>query len=134
MQSDPAGPVYMTLPRETLAECWDEAAVRSYPPARYGAVRAGGIETNRAIQIAEELMAAENPIAVTAYLGRKPEAVAVLDRLARICGIRVVEFNAIDMNISRDSPCFAGFDLAPVIADADLGLMLDVDVPFIPQA
>src|ERR1700746_3121491 len=39
MQSDPGGPVYLTLPRETLAEEWDEAAMRSYPEARYGAVR-----------------------------------------------------------------------------------------------
>ena len=37
--SDPPGPVYMMLPRETLAEEWDEAAMPSYPPARYGSVQ-----------------------------------------------------------------------------------------------
>jgi acetolactate synthase I/II/III large subunit len=57
----------------------------------------------------------------------------VLDRLARTCGIRVVEFNSIDLNISQESPCFAGFDPA-IVSQADLGLLLDVDVPFVPQS
>jgi acetolactate synthase-1/2/3 large subunit len=132
-QSDPPGPVYMMLPRETLAEQWDDADMPAYPPARYGGVHTGGIEPARVDAIARALMAAENPIALTAYLGRKPDAVAVLERLARTCGIRVAEFNSIDLNISQDSPCFAGFDPLPLLETADLGLLLDSDVPFIPQ-
>jgi acetolactate synthase-1/2/3 large subunit len=132
--SDPPGPVYMMLPRETLAEEWDEAAMPSYPPSRYGSVRAGGIEPDRAEAIAKALMSAENPIAFAAYLGRKGEAVAVLDRLARTCGIRVVEFNAIDLNIPQDSPCYAGGDPVALLENADLGLLLDTDVPFVPQS
>jgi acetolactate synthase I/II/III large subunit len=132
-QSDPPGPVYMMLPRETLAEEWDDADMPAYPPARYGSVQAGGIEPARVNAIAEALMAAENPIALTAYLGRKPEAVAVLERLALTCGIRVAEFNSVDLNISQASPCFAGFDPLPLLEQADLGLLLDSDVPFIPQ-
>jgi acetolactate synthase-1/2/3 large subunit len=132
-QSDPPGPVYMTLPRETLAEHWDDDAMPAYPTARYGSVKAGGIEPARIEAIVQALMAAENPIALTAYLGRKPHAVAVLDRLARLCGIRVAEFNSIDLNMPQDSPCFAGFDPLPLIETADLGLLLDTDVPFVPQ-
>jgi acetolactate synthase-1/2/3 large subunit len=132
--SDPPGPVYMMLPRETLAEEWDEAAIPAYPAARYGSVHAGGIEPARAEAIAERLMAAENPVAFTAYLGRKREAVDVLDRLARACGIRVVEFNSIDLNIPQDSPCYAGIDPLPLLEQADLGLLLDTDVPFVPQS
>ena len=132
-QSDPPGPVYMMLPRETLAEQWDDADMPAYPPTRYGSVPSCGIEPARVDAIVKQLMAAENPIAVTAYLGRKPGAVAVLDRLARTCGIRVAEFNSIDLNISQASPCFAGFDPLPLIETADLGLLLDSDVPFIPQ-
>jgi acetolactate synthase-1/2/3 large subunit len=132
-QSDPPGPVYMMLPRETLAEEWDDAAMPAYPPARYGSVQAGGTEPERVRKIADALMAAENPIALTAYLGRKAQAVAELERLARLCGIRVTEFNSIDLNISQASPCFAGFDPAPLLEGADLGLLLDTDVPFVPQ-
>jgi acetolactate synthase-1/2/3 large subunit len=133
MQSDPQGPVYMMLPRETLAEHWDDTAITAYNPARYGGVQSGGIDQARVDAIAEQLMAAENPIALTAYLGRKAEAVAVLDRLAQTCGIRVAEFNSIDLNIPQDSPCFAGFDALPLLEQADVGLLLDTDVPFVPQ-
>jgi acetolactate synthase-1/2/3 large subunit len=132
-QSDPPGPVYMMLPRETLAEEWDDAAMPAYPPARYGSVQAGGIDQARVEAIAQALMAAKNPIALTAYLGRKTEAVAALERLALTCCVRVAEFNSIDLNISQDSPCFAGFDPMPLLEGADLGLLLDSDVPFIPQ-
>jgi acetolactate synthase I/II/III large subunit len=130
--SDPPGPVYMMLPRETLAEEWDEADMPAYPPTRYGSVHAGGIEPARAEAIAERLMAASNPVAFAAYLGRRPQAVDLLERLARECGIRVVEFNSIDLNIPQDSPCYAGIDPVPLLEQADLGLLLDTDVPFVP--
>ncbi|GLH75532.1 acetolactate synthase [Bradyrhizobium sp. SSBR45G] len=133
MHSDPPGPVSMMLPRETLAESWDEAAMPAYPPARYGNVKAGGIEPERVHAVADVLMKAENPIALTAYLGRNAEAVSLLERLALVCGIRVAEFNPVTMNICQDSPCFAGSDPAALIAGADLGLLIDIDVPFIPQ-
>jgi acetolactate synthase I/II/III large subunit len=58
MHSDPRGPVYMLLPRETLAETWDDTVMPAYPPARYGSVRAGGIEPARAVAIAEALISA----------------------------------------------------------------------------
>ena len=124
----------MMLPRETLAEEWDEAAMPVYPPSRYGSVRAGGIEPARAEAIAKELMAAENPVAFTAYLGRKPHAVAVLDRLVQACGIRVAEFNPVDLNLPQDSPCHAGNDPTALLEQADLGLLLDTDVPFVPHS
>lgn len=133
MQSDPPGPVFMTLPRETLAQEWDDASIHSYPKARYGAVAAGGVDGGTAARIAQRLMECDSPVAITAYLGRKPQAVAVLDALARECGIRVVEFNPLHLNIPHDAPCFAGFDPVGALADADLGLLLDVDVPWLPQ-
>ncbi len=57
----------------------------------------------------------------------------MLERLAQLCGIRVAEFNSIDLNISQASPCFAGFDPSALLEQADLGLLLDSDVPFVPQ-
>ena len=133
MQSDPPGPVFMTLPRETLAQEWDEDAIHPYSQARYGAVACAGVDPATALRIAQRLMESSNPVAITAYLGRKPEAVAALDALARECGIWVVEFNPQHLNIPHDSPCFTGFDPVAAIADADLGLLLDVDVPWLPQ-
>ncbi len=133
MQSDPPGPVYLTLPREVLAEEVADDKVRPFSAERYGAVLTGGIDAARAQAIADQLMAAEQPIAVTSYLGRKAEAVAALEDLALLCGVRVYEFSPSYLNISRSSPCFAGFDVGPALAGADLGLLLDVDVPWLPK-
>src|SRR6202012_4538023 len=78
--------------------------------------------------------AAENPVAFAAYLGRRPGAVEALERLAQTCGIRVADFSAIDLNIPQDSPCYAGIDPLPMLETADLGLLFDTDVPFVPQS
>ena len=133
MQSDPPGPVYLTLPRETLAEEWADSQVASFSGERYGPVKAGGLSPNVASDIARALMQAKKPIVITAYAGRKPEAVAALEALAMECGIRVHEFMPTTMSVSRASPCFGGFDPAKGLAGADLCLLLDVDVPWLPK-
>jgi acetolactate synthase I/II/III large subunit len=133
MQSDPPGPVYLTLPREVLAETHAPEQVRSFSQERYGAVQAGGIDPARAQAIASQLMQATQPIAISAYLGRKADAVAALEDLALLCGIRVYEFSPSYLCISRNSPCFGGFDPSTGMAQADMGLLLDVDVPWLPK-
>ena len=57
----------------------------------------------------------------------------VLDELARFAGIRVVEFNPLYVNLPHDSPCHGGFMPAKALAEADVGLLVDVDVPWIPS-
>jgi acetolactate synthase-1/2/3 large subunit len=47
--------------------------------------------------------------------------------------MRVCEFNTIYMNIRRDSPYFGGYNPAAFTEQADFGLMVDVDVPWIPK-
>jgi acetolactate synthase I/II/III large subunit len=133
MHSDPPGPVYLTLPRETLAEEWEDPRVASFPAARFGPVKAGGMARESAGEIARALLQAAKPVVITSYLGRKPEAVAALEALALECGIRVHEFMPTAMNVSRASPCFGGFDPAKALAGADLCLLLDVDVPWLPK-
>jgi len=133
MQSDPKGPVYMMLPRETLAERWDAGAARSFAEERYGPVAAGGADPQAVAVLAERLLAAREPVLVTAYAGRNPASVSLLDELARFAGIRVFEFNPLHLNIAHDSPCFAGFAPGKHVAQADVGLLVDVDVPWIPR-
>ena len=133
MQSDPKGPVYMMLPRETLAESWDAAAVRAFPEERYGPVAAAGADPEVVDMLAARLLAAEHPLLVTAYAGRNPAAVTVIDELARFAGIRVIECNPVYLNIPHDSPCFTGFIPGSHVAQADVGLLVDVDVPWIPR-
>ena len=50
-----------------------------------------------------------------------------------LSGLRVFEFSPSYINISRSSPCFGGFDPAKAMATSDLGLLLDVDVPWLPK-
>jgi acetolactate synthase-1/2/3 large subunit len=133
MQSDPKGPVYMMLPRETLAESWDASALRSFPEQRFGPVAAGGADPAAVAALAERLLAARDPVLVTAYCGRNPASVALLDELARFAGIRVFEFNPLHLNMPHGSPCFAGFMPDEHVAQADCGLLVDIDVPWIPR-
>ena len=133
MQSDPTGPVYLTLPREVLAAPVDAASVSAYGHQNHLPVRAQGADPSAVRAIAEQLMRSDNPMLVTAYAGRNREAPALIEKLAVLCGMRVCEFNTIYMNIRRDSPYFAGYNPAAFTEQADFGLMVDVDVPWIPK-
>ena len=133
MQSDPTGPVYLTLPREVLAAPVDAASVGAYGHQNHLPVKAQGADSSAVRAIAEQLMRSENPMLVTAYAGRNHEAPALIEKLAALCGMRVCEFNTIYMNIRRDSPYFGGYNPAAFTEQADFGLMVDVDVPWIPK-
>ena len=133
MQSDPRGPVYLTFPRETLTELWSEGQIRSYPADRFGAVAAGAADAKAIDAIVAKLLSAERPLLISSYAGRNHATVALLDELARFAGIRVVEFNPLYVNLPHDSPCHGGFMPAKALAEADVGLLVDVDVPWIPS-
>lgn len=132
MHSDPPGPVYLALPREVLAED-APGQVQAFGAQRYGPATLGGLDAQRTAELAERLMQAQSPVVITSYLGRKAEAVRALEDLALLCGIRVVEFMPSHLAISRSHPCFAGFDPAKALDGADVGLLLDVDVPWLPK-
>lgn len=133
MHSDPPGPVYMTLPREVLAESPAVPADQQFDAVRYGPARLGGVDAARVALIAERLLAADRPVLITSYAGRRPEAVAAIEELARLCGIQVVDYMPSSLGISRRSPCFAGFDPAAILPGADVGLLVDIDVPWLPR-
>src|SRR5215471_3722252 len=76
MMSDPRGPVYMTFPRETLAEMWSEGQIRSYPEDRFGPAGVGTVDRQAIETIANKLLTAEHPLLITAYAGRNHAAVA----------------------------------------------------------
>jgi acetolactate synthase-1/2/3 large subunit len=133
MHSDPKGPVYLTLPREMLAEPLPESAVRTFPVERFGPAPAGGADPKLIGILAHRLLAAKHPILITAYAGRNQAIPPLLDKLARLAGLRVYEFNPLYLNIPHDSPCFAGHFPGKHVAQADVGILLDVDVPWIPK-
>jgi acetolactate synthase-1/2/3 large subunit len=131
--SDPQGPTYLMLPRETLAQEWDEAQVASFPAEQYGPARAGAAAGSDVTQIVDRLLSAKYPVLITSYAGRVNEAPATIEALALFGGIRVIEAHAAYLNINRKSPAFAGFMPGRHVVEADVGLMVDVDVPWIPK-
>ena len=134
MHSDPPGPVYLMLPRETLAAPCPPQELQAFPVARHAPVKAAGIQPQAIEKIAAKLIASENPLLVTAYAGRNPKTPALIEELAILTGMRVCEFNPSHLNIRRDSPCFAGYLPGPFVEHADVGLMVDIDVPWLPSA
>jgi acetolactate synthase-1/2/3 large subunit len=130
MQSEPAGPVYLMLPREVLTQPWDEQSVRSFPADRYGAHVPSGADPEVIDQLVGRLLAAKNPILITGYAGRDAAASEAIEKLSTFTGIRVIDFLTFT-NIGHAFPHFGGF-LSDNIADADVGLLVDVDVPWLP--
>lgn len=133
MQSDPPGPVYLMLPREVLAAPCPPRELHPFPAARHQPVKAAGAQPGLVRQIAEKLVASEDPLLVTAYAGRNVRTPALIEELALLTGMRVCEFNTVHMNIRHDSPCFGGYAPGPFAQQADVGIMLDVDVPWVPK-
>lgn len=131
MMSDPPGPAYLTLRREILAGSCDAGAADGASVA--GRLRLGGADPEVVAELAGKLMRAERPLLITTYAGRNPACVDSLARLAEIAGMRVIEANPTYLNIPHDHPCYGGSSANRYLSDADLGLLVDVDVPWIPN-
>ena len=132
MQSEPTGPVYLMLPREILTASWEEHSVRPFSAERYGPLRSSGADPDLIEQLAARLLAAKNPILITGYAGRDAAASEAIEKLSAFAGIRVIEFLTF-ANIGRSFPHFGGFQIDDLM-NVDVGMLVDVDVPWIPAA
>jgi acetolactate synthase I/II/III large subunit len=133
-RSEPAGPVYLVGTREVMEEPLEPYTV---DPAGYGAVAPAALAREVTAEIGTALAAARHPLIVTSYLGRDPTAVPALVELAELLAIPVVEAMAYHVNFPADHPLHAGYQYHsvgqnPVLAEADVILVLDSDVPWIP--
>ncbi len=133
MQSEPRGPVYLMMQRETLTQHWKADEIRRYSAEQFAASSGGNADPKLIAALADKLLTAENPILITGYAGRHAHASRAIDELAQFAGIAVYEANMTN-NISHDSPCFVGFSPDKAIPEADVGLLVDVDVPWFPSA
>ncbi|MGB6535177.1 MAG: thiamine pyrophosphate-requiring protein [Xanthobacteraceae bacterium] len=132
MQSEPRGPVYLMMQRETLTQHWSTDQVRRYSADRFAATSGGGSDPQLVAALVERLLKAENPILIAGYAGRNARASAAIDALSQFAGIAVYEAN-MTSNISHDSPCFVGFSADQAVPSADVGILVDVDVPWFPS-
>jgi acetolactate synthase I/II/III large subunit len=130
--AEPRGPVYLTLPREVLAEpC--EAFVFSASP-RVNPPGLAHPEPEGIQQAASLLAAAHNPLIITSAAGMWPAAVPELVRLAETAAIPVVESaGRYFMNFPTTNPFHAGFDPHPLLSKADTVLVVEADTPWFPS-
>lgn len=127
-QSSPKGPVYLTLPRDVLGA--PDPTAR--PAAPRPPVAPAPADEASVARVADWLKAAERPVIVTANAGRSAEAYALLADLAETHGIPVTSFHQRFNSISSDHPMDGGHDPAVWLKDADVLLVLDCDVPWVP--
>ena len=129
--SEPKGPIYLSLPREVLAEPLPGFAYDM--PARRVAAAPPGPDPGAIDEAARILAAAENPLIITASAGRDPAAVAALADFAERFAVPVVQHRPRHLSLAADHACHLGYDAGPYLDNADAILVLECDVPWVPS-
>ncbi len=129
-KSEPTGPVYLSLPREVLAEQMDEFTYES--PGRQHAPAPPYPNAAATDEAAALLAGAENPLIITNWAGRNPRVWGPLGELAERYAIPVVQYRNRYMSLPTDHPMNLGYDLNPLLGQADVILAVDVAVPWLP--
>ena len=127
--SEPRGPVYLTLPREVLAD-------RERPDA--GALRPTDIAAPQPSaahidQLAALIAKAEWPMIVTSNLGRDLIAVEALSSLADDYSIPVAQPHPSCVNLPASHAMNLGHAGVELLAKADLIIVADCEVPWYPR-
>jgi acetolactate synthase-1/2/3 large subunit len=128
MMSSPRGPVYLALPRESLAAPLPEpigpVKPRSVPALPHP-------DPQRIATLAEWIAAAEKPLIITTASGAA--AMTPLAKLAESYVIPVVTQRQRVVCLPSSHPMHMGYDPQGLIQEADLVIVLDADVPWIPN-
>ena len=128
--AEPRGPVYLTLPREVLADRDRVAAQPPLPPTDLAAPQPSASHIG---EIAKLVARAELPVIVTANLGRDHAAVSVLGSLAEHYAIPVAQPHASCVNLPASHPMNLGHAGTELVATADLIIVVDCEVPWYPR-
>lgn len=129
--TEPMGPVYLTLPREVLA-----AEIKDYTyasPARRVSATAPWPDMNAIDRAAEMIAKAKNPLIITSCTGRNNADVATLGTLAETFSIPVIQRKPRFVALPSDHPMHLGYNPDPYFSRADLVIVMDCDVPWIPN-
>ena len=127
--TEPCGPVYLTLPTELLMEKMERVPIPAV--ARHAAPSTPQADTALLTEAATMLIQAEMPLIITGDSGRHPQSVASLAALAETLGARVIT-SPVRMNFPTTHPLCGGSDPNPCLKDADVLLLIDCDVPYVP--
>ncbi len=124
----PRGPVYLVLPREPLAAPLTEPTMPMKPRARAAQTHP---DPQAIGQLAEWVATAERPLIIAATL--PGDAVPALSHLAERCAIPVITHNPRSVCLPSSHPMHFGYEPGTLLADADLIIVLDSDVPWMPH-
>jgi acetolactate synthase-1/2/3 large subunit len=128
---EPCGPVYLTLPRETL---WSKKDIPRKKIAKISPEAPPQADEKLLAKAAESLIKAENPLIVTGYSGRNLNSVKSMVNLAETLSARVLTSD-IRVNFPNTHPLTAllppdaGFG-NPLLGKADVILAIDYDMHY----
>ena len=129
--SEPRGPVYLTLPREVLS---DEATPQRHNSDHPLGAMAAVPSPEAMEKVADLIAGAQFPLILTSALGRSPQAFEALAALTEEFAVPVLQSEPNDLNLSTSHPMNLGFDVKSMLPRADVVLVLDAPVPWIPKA
>ena len=132
-RSDPKGPVYLAGAREVMAE---PLAPYEIDQTKYIPVGPAALPAKAVSDIVEALVNARHPLIITGYTGRNHANPSQLVQLAGIIlGLRVFDTGGSDMCFPMTHPASLGFRFSfdNATTKADLILIIDCDVPWIPS-
>jgi acetolactate synthase-1/2/3 large subunit len=128
--SQPQGPVYLTIPRESAM--LSLPGITRFPTvAQMGTSRPTSPDPEDARTIARWLVNSQNPVLFTARIGQDPDAVPEFIRLADLLAIPVMESSPLSTRVNFPAT-HALYGVGPSARDADVVLVVDDLTPFTP--
>ena len=129
-KSEPQGPVYVTLPREILASPFPAnfSATSTIAPAS-----PPGADPEALEEVGKLLGKARMPLLITANGGRTVESSRAIAQFVEAFAIPTVHYRPRHLALSTEHPMHCGWDPHALLKEADLVLVLDCDVPWIPK-
>ncbi|KAH7913373.1 thiamine pyrophosphate enzyme, N-terminal TPP binding domain-containing protein [Hygrophoropsis aurantiaca] len=138
--SDPKGPVYLWGRREVMEKEIDPSLMSApVPLLKWPSVAPSALSPSAASEIAKALVNAENPLIITSHIGRNPSACAELGSLSRELALPIFVTCPSAINIPFSHPNLIGVSFlapgtnTPLLKDADVILVVDVEVAWIPM-
>jgi len=130
-KSEPQGPVYVTLPREVLASSFQGKELSR--GTTISAASPPAADPDALEEAAKLLGRAGKPLLITASGGRTIEAARAIAQLAETFAVPVVHYRPRHLALSTEHAMHCGWDPHAALKEADLVLVVDCDVPWIPK-